>query len=91
MELTRYAILARLRDDREITAAVADALRPLFQGADVDDAARLANIGCGLLLDVLAGLDTDRARQALGALAAYAKQSQRGPLGDRAAIFGKGF
>lgn len=90
MELSKSAILARLRDDRQIELDIAHALAPVFEGADVDDKARLCNIACGMLLDVLASLDTDRARQTLGALAAYAKMSQAAPQNERAMFYGKG-
>jgi len=83
-------IIARLRDNRQIEAKIAEALKPIFEGADADDKARVCNLACGLLLDVLAGLDTDKARQTLGALAAYAKRSQVACQNERSMFFGKG-
>lgn len=77
-------------NEREISLEVSRVLQPLFEGRDEDDRARLASLVARLMIDHLAGIDTDRAKQVLGTLAGYAARSQVAPQSERAQFFGKG-
>lgn len=89
-EMRMKPLLPVSGNEREISLEAARALQPLFEGRDEDDRARLAALVARLMIDHLAGIDTDRARQNLGTLGGYAARSQVAPQSERAQFFGKG-
>lgn len=75
----------------EYEREIAKDLARLFKGADDWAAAQNADAAARMLIDVLAGMDTDHARQLLKGLSHYAVRSAKhGCQTERSKFFRKG-